>query len=1036
MEIALRVIGDVRWRDEVLRGARLPRLLTTLAYAGPGGATVTELIEAIWGEDLPSHPHKALQVLVSRVRVATSARVVERTETGYRLGLTRDEVDVLARDHLIACARTALAAGDVVAAAERARAARRIAPAPGAHRVAAIAASRLGHHDEAVIEIEELVRVHPRDEVLLAHLLRSLAATRGPGAALARFEGYRRELADTLGTDPGPALQAVYRELLAADQPVRTGLRFASTSLLGRDRDLEHLQGLLAGVRLVSIVGSGGLGKTRLAQELAVNSPQPTIHVVELAGVSAGEEVAGTVANALRLRESVAQHHDRHSERVTDVPARLAAHLQGTPSLLVLDNCEHVVAEVADLVAFLLAQVADLRVLTTSRTPLRITAEHVYPLGGLRSVDAVELFYRRARAVRPDATLDEGTVAELVTRLDGLPLAIELAAAKIRTMSVTEILDGLADRFTLLGEGDRSAPDRHQTLLAVIDWSWRLLDPRGREALMYLSVFPDGFTAHTAATVLGEPGRRTVTRLLDQSLLTPVERHGGLRYRMLETVREFGRMRLTGAGLEEQATHANDAWARDLCDSLAPDLHSAGQLRAVDAIRAEETNLAEVLRRALLVGDAGTAMTVLAALGSYWMICGDHLRFFDLVEPVEMVLAGWRPSPELAEPVRTALSVCSTTWAMLPYSRELSEVDRVLAAVGSESSDPFVRALCVLADTLRRTWSKHGAYAEASVESLRMLVDHPHRFVAMIAAPFLAGVLENSGDPDLAVRIVTHSLSRTEPDDPPWLAANHHTGLAQLHAQLGRYRAAADHARDALPVMERLGATNEVVQCRAILAGADLAEGDLDSAQERLAAIADFHRQGPEIAWSMLIGILGQAELAFATGRTGRGLELLDEAVKDARAVRLPGFTDGDGLDPWTVFADSTVLATRAWHDPADDDRAWRKLLGKTQQISRPDRSRHDYPVLGTAMFALACWGLRHRRLTPDDTAALLAFAELLAYNRFLPCLRWRPMAEELARHGPDRLTRSLAELSGRRGPELLPEITRRLELIARADSS
>ena len=194
---------------------------------------------------------------------------------------------------------------------------------------------------------------------------------------------------------------------------------------------------------------------------------------------------------------------DLTAEQLRDVRARIAQSLERAPALLVLDNCEHVIAAVADLVAFLVATVPTLRVVTTTRAPLGISAEQVFPLSQLDTDFALDLFRQRARAARPGVSLPEDVVERIVARLDGLPLAIELAAAKVRGMSVQDIDRRLDDRFALLRGGDQSKPDRHQTLLAVIDWSWNLLTPDERDALQRLSVFHDGFTLDAADVVLG-----------------------------------------------------------------------------------------------------------------------------------------------------------------------------------------------------------------------------------------------------------------------------------------------------------------------------------------------------------------------------------------------------------------------------------------------------------------------------------------------------------------------------------------------------
>ena len=287
----------------------------------------------------------------------------------------------------------------------------------------------------------------------------------------------------------------------------------------------------------------------------------------------------------LGVRDSVSGRRVLAPEQRADVRTRIAQQLGQSPSLLVLDNCEHLIGTVAELVAFLVSTTAELRVLTTSRAPLAIAAERVYLLGELGVTDAAELFRERAVAARPGVQLADEVVRRIVTRLDGLPLAIELAAAKVRAMSVEEIERRLENRFALLRGGDRGAPDRHQTLLAVIDWSWNLLDSDERRALRRLALFNDGFTLEAAVTVLGDDAVDAVDGLVNQSLVSIRETAPGLRYRMLETVREFGRMQLVDAGEDDEARTARRQWA----DCLRPDARpGAGRHRAVRRDRRAE----------------------------------------------------------------------------------------------------------------------------------------------------------------------------------------------------------------------------------------------------------------------------------------------------------------------------------------------------------------------------------------------------------------------------------------------------------------
>ncbi|MGO9790028.1 MAG: BTAD domain-containing putative transcriptional regulator [Solirubrobacteraceae bacterium] len=323
----LELLGDVRWRGTPVVGERPRALLAALAAGNGRPVRSEELIELVWGDDIPANTTKSLQVLVSRTRSACGEQAIVRDAAGYRLGVRPVEVDSVHLGVLVREARAALAL-DAAGAAALAREAialagglldtpdadagplseiRRAArdDAGAATVILARALSRTGKHVEALQPLIDAASERPADEALLADLLRSETAILGPAAALERYEGYRRELRERLGTSPGELLQRVQRGLLALDQPIRGGLRYDTTSLLGRDADLEHLRALLATSRVVSIVGPGGIGKTRLAHVLARDATLPVVHVVELAGVSAAEDVVGEVGSALGVRDSL-----------------------------------------------------------------------------------------------------------------------------------------------------------------------------------------------------------------------------------------------------------------------------------------------------------------------------------------------------------------------------------------------------------------------------------------------------------------------------------------------------------------------------------------------------------------------------------------------------------------------------------------------------------------------------------------------------------------------------------------------------------
>ena len=1029
MPRALSLLDDVRWNGEPVVGDRPGALLEALVAAGPAGRSAESLIDAVWGDDRPANPLKALQVLVSRVRATTDARVIERTARGYRLGLGRDEVDVLAHADLVENARSAYADGRMDAAAAAARDALALAPSAAAARVLAMALGRSGLHAEALPLLEE----HAVDDDVLAQLLRSEAAVRGPAVALERYERHRAELAERLGSDPGPALQDVQRELLAADHPVQDGVHYDAAPLLGRDADVRALRGLLSTSRVVSIVGAGGLGKTRLAHVMGRDCGLPVVRFVELAGVAAPEDVVGEVASVIGVRDSVSEQRTLTAAQRADVRARIARHLAGAPSLLILDNCEHVVDAVAELVAFLVAGVRDVRVLTTTRAPLAIAAERVYPLSQLGTADAVTLFRQRAEAARPSVVLDDDVVADVVTRLDGLPLAIELAAARVRVMSVEDVRRRLDDRFALLRGGDRSAPDRHRTLLAVIEWSWNLLDPENRRALTRLAVFHDGFTADAAQDVLADVLDADALDLLDdlvaQSLLTVVEAAGpggGVRYRMLETVREFGRLRLDAAGERAGAERAHRAWARGFAESHLDDLDGPGQFAAMDAMRPEETNLADVLRRSL--GDGGdpeTGLVVLAALAVFWSVRGDHSRIVGHADAVEAVVAGWSPPDEVVGPVGTAVAIVLLN-AQMMSQRDLPQCRALLARIGPRAGRPSTFAWHELVTAM-------GDGLSDSFDALRLLTEHPERQVAATALQFLGHAMENAGDVAAAIPLVTRGLELTRDEDGPWARAGRESQLADMYAQLGDHAEAARHARLAIPALDRLDSADDAIQCRSIVAIAALTRGDLAEV-DRLLDEAEQVRRGRSGLRSRVSWEFVAAELALARGGRTEGLALYRQAVERTRRLATPGLEiDGDmaGYEPWVLIGDALGVAAFAVHGTGTEgDDFWDELRAKAAGAFEAVRPHLDYPVLGTVLFALGLWGLRREALPAADAIRLVVLAERFAYARSVPPLAWVNAAEPAERAAPGLVATITAGYGERRGPDLLAEARAAVELL------
>ncbi|MER6392314.1 BTAD domain-containing putative transcriptional regulator [Streptomyces sp. NPDC001523] len=662
------LLGPTEARDDShaplpIGGARLRALLASLALraGSPLAVTVADLVDEVWGDDPPRDAPAALQALVSRLRRALGARdrVLADPTGGYRLAAAPEDVDLhrfarLARDGArqlddpatppaIAAAtlRSALDLWRGPALADLPEPARSaLAAAPEALRTAARrdrveAELRAGAADPASLlpELDALIHEHPYDEPLRVLQLRTLRAAGRPADALAAYERTRRTLADSLGTDPGPALRAFHAELLrpppeptAPPEPPeapRGNLRPRLTSFVGREPDLDALHGDLSRHRLVTLIGPGGSGKTRLAEHAAADDPEPG-WLVELARLDHPAAVPGAVLSALGLRENglVA----REKSPAEDPTTLLIDHCAHRSLLIVLDNCEHVIGAAADLADRLLAHCPGIRVLATSREPLGVPGEVLRPVEPLPPDPAHRLFADRAAAAQPGFTPDDdpAAVAEICARLDGLPLAIELAAARLRLLTPRQIADRLDDRFRLLTGGSRTLLPRQQTLRAVVDWSWDLLTEPERAVLRRLAVFTGGCDLTAAEAVCAEPAldvADVLGSLVDKSLVLAEPTPDGMRYRMLETIHEYAISRAADEPAQARTTALRHvAHFLALAEEAEPLLRSAAQLPWIRRVETELDNLRAALELAVRDGDADTAQRLVFALGWFWWL--------------------------------------------------------------------------------------------------------------------------------------------------------------------------------------------------------------------------------------------------------------------------------------------------------------------------------------------------------------------------------------------------------------------------------
>ncbi|UBU15381.1 ATP-binding protein [Nonomuraea gerenzanensis] len=686
-------------------GLRLRALLALLALEAGRTVTAERLIDALWPEEPPANGPNALQTLVRRLRVALRPyEVVESRPGGYALAVAGDDVDALRFRRLAATGEgLELWRGAALAGLTAVPRLANVAATLEQERLAAVetrARARLAAGLPVELGVE--VAAHPLRESLCALAMRALAAAGRQAEALELFERTRRTLADELGVDPGAELREAHLAVVSGEgAPVHRTARHKGdvrpprTSFIGREAELAQLLDLLGRAELVTLVGPGGAGKTRLATEAALRLRDGLdgVWLVELAPVSEPGDVAGALLDALGLREDRLRYGDgdrlrygdgdrlrygdgdrpRHGDG--DRPTRQAAEdrvveaLAGRRALLVLDNCEHLVEAAAELVERLLTGCPGLRVLATSREPLSVPGERLAPVPPLdppppgadparaAGYPSVRLLLDRATAVRPGFALDEGNVAAVVAlcrRLDGLPLAIELAAARLRTMTPGQLADRLDDRFRLLTGGSRTALPRQQTLRAVVGWSWDLLDDEERVLARRLGVFAGGATLEAVEEVCG--GTADVLGALADKSLVQVSREG--RYSMLETIRAYAAERLEEAGEAGLYRRRHAAYLRDLVERAVPGLRTAAQLGWVERLAAERDDCAAALRWAIDARDVRTALRLCAGLNWFWWMRG-HRRESAAWATQVLDLAGETPPPGLAEAYAACVFACA-----------------------------------------------------------------------------------------------------------------------------------------------------------------------------------------------------------------------------------------------------------------------------------------------------------------------------------------------------------------------------------------
>ncbi|GLX92179.1 BTAD domain-containing putative transcriptional regulator [Herbidospora sp. NBRC 101105] len=811
--------------------------------------------------------------------------------------------------------------------------------------------------------LPEMISRHPLHEGLRARHIRLLAAVGRPAEALAAYEEARLLLDEELGTIPSAELTAAHLSVLRGDDPPaapgpaarpvraapgrdasgrstaeeprpsppgaasrdttpeRVGVPVQFTALVGREAELAAIRETMSAARLVTLTGPGGTGKTRLAAEACAHAPGP-VYFVELAPLADAAELPQAVLSTLGLREG--RLLKQGAQPVADPVDRIVAGIGDRPMLIVLDNCEHLVEAAAGFAGRLLAACPGLRIMATSREPLAIAAERLCPIpplalppSGVDPADAlsypsVRLFAERAAAVRPGfwESADPGeldAVIRICRALDGLPLAIELAAARVRTLPVTDIADA-TDPFAVLARGSRTAEPRHRTLRAVIAWSWDLLDDDERTLARRLTVFRGGATLKAAQEVCGLP-RHDVLDLLagltDKSLIEVAGTH----YRMLDTIRAFCAEQLAEAGEEERFRQAHAAWFRDFALAADPHLRTGDQLEWLRRMDADHENMLAALRHA----PPADALLLYSGLTGYWWLRG--LRSESIASALEL-LARLGPRPEMSE----EFAVC------------------VLSAVVGGVADPVLRAhLDRVGDWLDGFRAPHrqpllwvlwsqavGPPDPAAADDLIAVqatfeLDPWTRSLSRFGWGLLA-LFE--GDHMRAEENLLPALAGFTTIGDRWGMSMTTTGLAEIAEWTGRRAEALDLIERSLDLLQTLGTTVDIAELLCRRAQNRLVLSERSDPAQYAAIHADFTRAADLAREAGAVEMIGRARIGLADLARLHGS--LDEARELAEQVLAECGGDWFSLDEIRVAANLTL----GWISYAEGD---------------PDRTEHHH---------------------------------------------------------------------------------------------